>query len=188
MPGSYILEFIKMSLSLKNYKLTLLCLVVLILLTPILLFFLPLTNSIPINITALGLIFTAMKHETDLLYLKEQQILNEKEFELKLFTDRFQIFKQINDTVWKVLADLKVSRTDIEQLSGNLLFQSYYLFSRETYLFIKEIRQNLIELRTFSTSNKDKDINRCKEIVFYLTNLMDNENLLKMFPEIELCK
>ncbi len=66
----------------------------------------------------------------------------------------------------------------------NIMRKSYYLFSNETFQFIKQFRQAIITLalKLPNTSEREDTI-AAKN---FLISLIDNENLPQMFPELKI--
>lgn len=80
-------------------------------------------------------------------------------------------------------SDNKATREMVSRLN-NIMRKSHYLFSEQTYLFIKKFRMSIIILAYCIESAPDRE--EVSEAKKFLVSLVDNENLPKMFPELRI--
>jgi len=65
--------------------------------------------------------------------------------------------------------------------------KSYFLFGNETYQFISEFRQAVVDASHISKDSKDpKVVEKVNKANEFLQNLLDGQKLSKKFPELKI--
>lgn len=123
-------------------------------------------------IASFGAIFVALTYR-----------LGQANYHKNLFEERFAIFNVIDEVMREWARETKANREMIPRLD-NIMRKSYCLFSVRTYQFIKDFRMSIITLAYCIESAPDRDAVKASRQ--FLINLVDNENLPKMFSELKI--
>ncbi len=116
-----------------------------------------------------GLIYIALKYKLD-----------QADYNKELFEDRYIIFRYVDEVIWEWAQSNKATEAMISKLSDNTMRKAYCLFDRDTYFFIKKVRQSIINLRYQATENEQIQARE------FLISLIDNENLPEKFQSLKI--
>jgi hypothetical protein len=122
------------------------------------------SSTLSLLAAAFGSIFVALKYRLD-----------QANYHKELFKQRFEIYMLIDNNLRAWAGDFKADQKLLDQLN-EVLRASYFLFSKETYDFIKEVRKALIFSRVPGNEWSRE----------FLVKLVDEENLPSKFPELKI--
>lgn len=127
--------------------------------------------TLTVFLAAAGTIIVALKYKLD-----------QTGYHKGLFGERFEVFKVI-DEIRRLWPNDGATKEMVKDLD-DIMRKSYYLFSDETFQFIKKFRQSIITLAFQLPNTPDRpDTIAASE---FLISLIDNENLPRMFPELKI--
>jgi hypothetical protein len=120
-------------------------------------------------------IFMALKYKLD-----------QANYNKSLFEERYLIFEKLDATLRSWAGNNKVT-SEMNDGLNSILRRSYYLFSSETYEFIKEFRESMLILFYFNTSVQTETMKEdSKKANNFLSSLVDKENFPSKFGELKI--
>ncbi len=135
-------------------------------------------ESLTFSLGAFVAIFAALKYKLD-----------QANYHKSLFEKRYKIFSIIDEVMWDYASNLKITEEMIEKISLNLMRRSYFLFSKESYLFIEKFRRALIDIKHLDSLETRKNKNfeeKVKKSSEFLVSIIDKQNLSDNFREIKI--
>lgn len=127
-------------------------------------------------VASFGGIFVALKYKLD-----------QANYHKALFEERYAIFRKFDEIISDTINNRKGWRELVEEMDS-VYRKSYFLFGKETYQFISELRLAVAEVShsrkggTISTSLEE----RAGKALEFLIGILDGQNLSEKFPELKI--
>jgi hypothetical protein len=131
------------------------------------------TGWITFAISWIALIFAALKYKLD-----------RATFQKNLFEERYKLFSIIDEVMWDFAFKGTVTKEMTSKMTLDLMRKSYFLFNKNTYSFIENFRQALINVEHLEETHSDDP--KVKNARKFLASVVDRQNLTKNFEELKI--